>query len=157
MITLTLKEQPSVPLEAEVLSPDVMADLSNEAIRALPVYLGKRQRRLDDFFNVEARVSLDQTNLFSPVTNLLPIVNVAHGQPAASFFIPATDPEGDTLTWTISTTLRSMLTKAAPDGSDNVGPPTLSINASTGEVTTRLAAMERVMRIATRFTGSLLK
>jgi hypothetical protein len=89
----------------------------------------------DDFFNVEARVSIDQTNLFSPVTNLLPILNVAHGQPAASFFIPATDPEGDTLTWTIATTARSLLTKAAPDGADDVGPPTLSIDSSTGQVT----------------------
>src|SRR5690242_4038668 len=53
MITLTLKEQPSVPLEAEVLSPDVLAELSNADIRALPVYLGKRQRRVDDFFEVD--------------------------------------------------------------------------------------------------------
>jgi formylmethanofuran dehydrogenase subunit C len=42
-----------VPLEAEVLSPDVMAELSADAIRALPVYLGKRQRRVDDFFEVD--------------------------------------------------------------------------------------------------------
>lgn len=53
MITLTLKEQPAVPLEAEALSPDVMAALTQDAIRALPVLLGKRQCRLDDFFNVE--------------------------------------------------------------------------------------------------------
>jgi formylmethanofuran dehydrogenase subunit C len=52
-ITLTLKEQPSVPLEAEVISPDVMAELGHDAIRALPVFLGKRQRRLDDFFDVD--------------------------------------------------------------------------------------------------------
>ena len=57
MITLTLKEQPDVPLEAEVLSPDVMAALTNDAIRALPVYLGKRQRRVDDFFTVEGEAS----------------------------------------------------------------------------------------------------
>src|SRR6266849_7889726 len=57
MITLTLKEPPSVPLEAEVLSPDVMAPLANDAIRALPVYLGKRQRRVDDFFTVEGAAS----------------------------------------------------------------------------------------------------
>lgn len=57
MITLTLKEQPSIPLEAEVLSPDVMAELSNDAIRALPVYLGKRQRRVDDLFSVEGDAS----------------------------------------------------------------------------------------------------
>ena len=44
MITLTVKEQPGVPLEAELLSPDVMATLSNDEIRALRVHLGKRQR-----------------------------------------------------------------------------------------------------------------
>jgi formylmethanofuran dehydrogenase subunit C len=57
MITLTLKEQPNVPLEAEMLSPDVMAALTNGEIRALPVYLGKRQRRVDDFFSVEGEKS----------------------------------------------------------------------------------------------------
>jgi len=57
MIRLTLKEQPSVPLEAEALSPDVMATLAHDAICALPVYLGKRQRRLDDFFEVEGEAS----------------------------------------------------------------------------------------------------
>jgi formylmethanofuran dehydrogenase subunit C len=62
MITLTLKEQPSVPLEAEVLSPDMTAELSNDAIRALPVYLGKRQRRVDDFFDVDG-ASSDQLTI----------------------------------------------------------------------------------------------
>jgi formylmethanofuran dehydrogenase subunit C len=50
---LTLKERPHVPLEAEVLAPDVLAPLSHEEVRALPVILGKRQCRLDDFFEVE--------------------------------------------------------------------------------------------------------
>jgi formylmethanofuran dehydrogenase subunit C len=53
MIALTLREQPAVPLEAEFLSPDIMAQLSNADIRALPVYLGKKQCRVDDFFTVE--------------------------------------------------------------------------------------------------------
>lgn len=57
MITLTLKEQPNVPLEAENISPDVMAGLSNEAIRGLHLFLGKRQCRLDDFFEVEGAAS----------------------------------------------------------------------------------------------------
>lgn len=57
MITLTLREQPSVPLEAEVLSPDVMADLGHDAIRALPVFLGKRRHRLDELFDVEGAAS----------------------------------------------------------------------------------------------------
>ena len=53
MITLTLREQPNVPLEAECLSPDVTAGLTLAEVRALPVYLGKRPLRLDDFFTVE--------------------------------------------------------------------------------------------------------
>jgi formylmethanofuran dehydrogenase subunit C len=52
-LTLTLKEPPSVPLEVDSLSPDVIEALTLDAIRALPVHLGKRQRRLDDFFTVE--------------------------------------------------------------------------------------------------------
>lgn len=52
-ITLTLREQLTVPLEAENLSPDVIAPLRLEAIRALPVFLGKRQKRLEDFFTIE--------------------------------------------------------------------------------------------------------
>lgn len=59
MITLTLKEQPNVPLEAENISPDVMASLSNEAIRGLHLFLGKRQCRLDDFFEVDGAASDD--------------------------------------------------------------------------------------------------
>jgi formylmethanofuran dehydrogenase subunit C len=53
MLTLTLKDQPPVPLEAEMLSPDRTAGLTSEGIRALPVHLGKRQSRLDEFFTVE--------------------------------------------------------------------------------------------------------
>ena len=53
MIVLTLKDQPSVPLEAEILSPDHFDGLDNAAIRALPVFLGKRQLRVDDFFTVD--------------------------------------------------------------------------------------------------------
>jgi formylmethanofuran dehydrogenase subunit C len=52
-LTLTLKEPPTVPLEAEAISPDVMAGLGHDAVRALPVFLGKRQHRLDDIFTVE--------------------------------------------------------------------------------------------------------
>jgi formylmethanofuran dehydrogenase subunit C len=59
MTTLTLKESPTVPLEAETLSPDVIAPLRRDAIAALPVLLGKRQRRLDDFFSIEGDGSDD--------------------------------------------------------------------------------------------------
>jgi formylmethanofuran dehydrogenase subunit C len=50
---LTVKERPHIPLEAEVLTPDVMAGRARDELRALPVVLGKRQYRLDDFFEVD--------------------------------------------------------------------------------------------------------
>jgi formylmethanofuran dehydrogenase subunit C len=53
MIVLTLQDQPPVPLEAEILAPDHVAGLDHAAIRALPVFLGKRQLRVDDFFTVD--------------------------------------------------------------------------------------------------------
>jgi formylmethanofuran dehydrogenase subunit C len=53
MITFRLKERPTVPLETEVLSPDRIAGLGIDAVRALPVFHGKRQHRLDEFFDID--------------------------------------------------------------------------------------------------------
>jgi formylmethanofuran dehydrogenase subunit C len=52
-VILTLKHTPAVPLEAEVISPDRLMGLTQADIAALPVFHGKRQCRLDDFFTVE--------------------------------------------------------------------------------------------------------
>lgn len=59
MITLTVKAQPHVPLEAECVSPDVIAEVARDDVAALPVYLGKRKCRLDDFFEVDGEASDD--------------------------------------------------------------------------------------------------
>jgi formylmethanofuran dehydrogenase subunit C len=59
MTTFTLKESPNIPLEAEILSPDVLSPLRHEEVAALPVFLGKRQRRLDDLFTIEGDGSDD--------------------------------------------------------------------------------------------------
>ena len=58
-ITFRLKREPTVPLEAEVISPDVVADLSHAEIGALTVYHGKRQRPLSEFFDAMAEVVFD--------------------------------------------------------------------------------------------------
>ncbi len=58
-VTLHLIRQPTVPLEAEVISPDVFANLSNSEIRGLTVYHGKRQLPLGEFFDVEGERSED--------------------------------------------------------------------------------------------------
>ena len=47
VVRLTLKRQPEIPLEAENISPDVIAPLGLDELRALPLFLGKRQYRLD--------------------------------------------------------------------------------------------------------------
>ncbi|MBI1311667.1 formylmethanofuran dehydrogenase subunit C [bacterium] len=56
-VSFHLKRQPEVPLEAEVLSPDRICQLSNEEIRSLTVYHGKRQLPLGEFFDVEGERS----------------------------------------------------------------------------------------------------
>jgi formylmethanofuran dehydrogenase subunit C len=58
-ITLNLKRPPTVPLEAEVLTPNKLAELSNDEIRSLIVYHGKRQLPLGEFFDVEGERSED--------------------------------------------------------------------------------------------------
>src|SRR5262245_39138564 len=58
-ITFTLKREPTVPLEAEVLTPNVVAELSSDEIRSLVVYHGKRQLPLGEFFDVEGERSED--------------------------------------------------------------------------------------------------
>ncbi|MBS0260339.1 MAG: formylmethanofuran dehydrogenase subunit C [Planctomycetes bacterium] len=58
-ITFHLKRPPTVPLEAEVLSPDVVGSLTNSEIRSLTVYHGKRQLPLSEFFDVEGEQSDD--------------------------------------------------------------------------------------------------
>jgi formylmethanofuran dehydrogenase subunit C len=59
MLKLTLKDQPTVPLEAECLSPDALAKLSLDEIAASQVYLGKRRLRLDEFFTIEGEPGED--------------------------------------------------------------------------------------------------
>jgi formylmethanofuran dehydrogenase subunit C len=59
MLTLTLKQPTAVPVEAECLTPDVLAPLNHADVRSLPVLLGKRTLRLDDLFEVEGDGSDD--------------------------------------------------------------------------------------------------
>jgi formylmethanofuran dehydrogenase subunit C len=51
-LTLTLREEPVVPLEAEVLCPDRLAGASREEIEALPVWHGNERTRVGEFFAV---------------------------------------------------------------------------------------------------------
>jgi formylmethanofuran dehydrogenase subunit C len=52
-VEFRLKRQPTVPLEAEVLTPDIVGTLTNSEIRSLTVYHGKRQLPMGEFFDIE--------------------------------------------------------------------------------------------------------
>jgi formylmethanofuran dehydrogenase subunit C len=51
-LTLTLREQPTVPLEADALCPDRLAGASRQQIEALPVWHGNERTGLGEFFAV---------------------------------------------------------------------------------------------------------
>ena len=57
-VVLMLKEDLTTPLEAEVISPDIIGALGCDEIRALPVYLGNRKHSLGDFFEVVGEKSI---------------------------------------------------------------------------------------------------
>lgn len=52
-ITLRLKEEPSLPVEADIISPDKLVGKTEEQIRRLPLWSGNRRHQIDDFFAVE--------------------------------------------------------------------------------------------------------
>jgi formylmethanofuran dehydrogenase subunit C len=52
LVTLTLRSPLDSPLEAESIAPDRLATLSEREIAELPVWIGSRQARLGDFFDV---------------------------------------------------------------------------------------------------------
>ncbi|MDO7849378.1 HYR domain-containing protein [Hymenobacter sp. M29] len=66
----------------------------------------------------------------SPVSTLTPIVNLSVGQAAASFLLPASDQDGDPLTFSLATAADLALTTAT-----FVNAPGLAVNATTGNVT----------------------
>jgi formylmethanofuran dehydrogenase subunit C len=51
-LTLTLREQPAVALDAEVLRPDRLAGAGRREIEALPVWHGNERTRVGEFFAV---------------------------------------------------------------------------------------------------------
>ncbi len=59
------------------------------------------QNNADDSYYVGTTVTVGNNNR-APVATLSPIVNLAAGQPAATFQIPASDPDGDGITYSLA-------------------------------------------------------
>jgi formylmethanofuran dehydrogenase subunit C len=54
VLTLTLREQPTVPLETEGLTADRLAGRDRAEVEAIPVWHGNRQSQVADFFAVSS-------------------------------------------------------------------------------------------------------
>ncbi len=57
-VTLVLKEPLVIPVEAESICPDVLADKSCREIESLPLHHGNRERRLGELFTVHGERSV---------------------------------------------------------------------------------------------------
>lgn len=60
---LLQKVKPTMPIEAEVITPDVFAGKSREEIASLPVWEGRVKRKLGDFFEIEGETSKNPEDL----------------------------------------------------------------------------------------------
>jgi formylmethanofuran dehydrogenase subunit C len=56
-VTLDLKTDSTLPVEADAISPDLFAGLTNREIRALPLFYGRRRLTLEDLFHVKGEKS----------------------------------------------------------------------------------------------------
>jgi formylmethanofuran dehydrogenase subunit C len=59
VLTLTLREQPTVPLETDGLTPDRLATCRPDEVEALAVWHGNRRAQVGDFFAVSGRPGED--------------------------------------------------------------------------------------------------
>lgn len=54
-VTLTIKDQPGLYLEADTITPDAFAGKKAEEIAGLPVYIGRDEHKLGEFFEVSGK------------------------------------------------------------------------------------------------------
>ncbi len=79
-IILRLKEQSTIPIDAENICPDIFAKCSYREIVELPVHYGRRKARLGDLFNIDGEKS-DRIIIEGDVGNVKKIGSkMSHGQ-----------------------------------------------------------------------------
>jgi len=57
MISLTLLEKLSIPLEADTITPDNLHDKTNDQIKRQTVYWGNKKKTIGDFFDAQGEMS----------------------------------------------------------------------------------------------------
>ncbi len=60
-LTLTLKTEPTIPIEVDGIVPDRLTDLSLAEIAGQEVWCGRTKRRLDEFFKINGQLAEDKT------------------------------------------------------------------------------------------------
>ncbi len=85
--------------------------------------IGSLINNSNSFYRVETQINLGAGNT-SPVSTLPPIINLPVGVSNASFVIPASDPDGDVLTFSP--------TPSAQMGSGSSNPAGFSVNTNSG-------------------------
>lgn len=88
--------------------------------------IGGLQNNSGGNFRIQSTVNVGSGNS-SPVSSIVPIVDVPANNAAAAFTIPASDPNGSTLSFALSTSVEAGNPFAQPLG--------LSVNGATGQVT----------------------
>ncbi len=73
-LRLTPKDAPTIPIEAEVISPDIIAGKRLQDVKGLTVYVGNTTRTLGDFFDVEGDIAEKATDQLIVVEGAIPHV-----------------------------------------------------------------------------------
>jgi formylmethanofuran dehydrogenase subunit C len=73
-LRLTPKEMPEIPVEAEVISPDIVAGKKLSEVKSLPVYVGNQKQSLGDFFDVKGEIAEEAKDQLIIVSGTIPDV-----------------------------------------------------------------------------------
>jgi formylmethanofuran dehydrogenase subunit C len=85
-ITLILREESNIPIEADAIRPDIFADKSCQEIEALPLYYGNKERKLGEIFEVRG----ERADCIKVIGDLRHVKKIGYGMKGGKIVI-----EGD--------------------------------------------------------------
>ncbi|MBS1645547.1 MAG: T9SS type A sorting domain-containing protein [Bacteroidetes bacterium] len=91
--------------------------------------IGNSSNNSNGNYSQSTDVKLTSGNTAAPVSSMPPVINMVVGQSAATYTIPAVDPDNTTLSFALATSTQ------VGGGSTFTNPTNLSVNSSTGVVT----------------------
>lgn len=73
-LRLVPKKMPSLPIEAEVISPDSVVGRTQKAVSALPVHIGNMKYILGDFFKISGKITENPSDQLIVISGEVPNV-----------------------------------------------------------------------------------